>query len=234
MKLYRFHLGDYAAHTKHLSLLEDLAYRRMLDLYYTQEAPLPSDPKKIARLIGMTDHLELVELVLSEFFQDTDKGWKNVRCEEEIAGLREMQTAGRRGATKRWGGHRDANGVAMGTPMGTLSIPHTPPHEDPNATNTNTNTNTIKRESVCAPALGAFPSPEQAELFCQGSGLPTAHVKEWHSNRSSQGWVKGNGIPITNWHADLKSWIYRQAREDIAKGRKASKPAAMSKYAEAF
>ncbi len=42
MNYYPFHLGDYAAHTKHLGLLEDLAYRRMIDLYYTTEKPLPN------------------------------------------------------------------------------------------------------------------------------------------------------------------------------------------------
>ena len=32
MNFFPFHIGDYAAHTKHLSLLEDLTYRRLLDL----------------------------------------------------------------------------------------------------------------------------------------------------------------------------------------------------------
>jgi uncharacterized protein YdaU (DUF1376 family) len=221
MKLYRFHLGDYSAHTKHLTLLEDLAYRRMLDLYYTQEAPLPAESKKIARLIGMADHLDLVESVLTEFFQDTPEGWRNDRCEEEIAGFTEMKNAGRKGAAKRWGGNRVPNGEAMGSLC--------PPHEDPNATNTNTNTNI---ESIGAGK--SFPSIEEAEAFCKGQHLPTGFVQEWHSNRASQGWVKGNGIPITNWQADLKSWIYRQAREDIAKGRTSTKAAGQSKYADAF
>lgn len=233
MKLYRFHLGDYSAHTKHLTLLEDLAYRRMLDLYYTQEAPLPAESKKIARLIGMADHLDLVESVLTEFFKDTPEGWRNDRCEEEIAGLEEMKSAGRRGAEKRWGGYRDPNGVAIGTPMGSPSIPQCTPirvgYEDPNATNTNTNTII---ESIGAGK--SFPSIEEGEAYCKGSGMPATHVAEWHSNRASQGWVKGNGIPITNWQADLKSWIYRQAREDIAKGRGATKAAGQSKYADAF
>lgn len=84
MNYYSFHLGDYAAHTRHLSLLEDLAYRRMLDLYYTSEAPLPSDPAKVARLIGMRDHMQEVTDVLSEFFVKSDAGHMSARCEREI------------------------------------------------------------------------------------------------------------------------------------------------------
>ncbi|NDH69342.1 MAG: DUF1376 domain-containing protein, partial [Gammaproteobacteria bacterium] len=33
MHYYQFHIGDYKSHTHHLSLLEDLAYRRLLDFY---------------------------------------------------------------------------------------------------------------------------------------------------------------------------------------------------------
>jgi uncharacterized protein YdaU (DUF1376 family) len=41
VNFYSFHIGDYAAHTRHLTPIEDIAYRRMLDLYYTSEKPLP-------------------------------------------------------------------------------------------------------------------------------------------------------------------------------------------------
>jgi len=84
MNYYSFHLGDYAAHTRHLSLLEDLAYRRMLDLYYTTEAALPADPAKVARLIGMRDHMQEVTDVLAEFFTKSDDGYLSNRCEREI------------------------------------------------------------------------------------------------------------------------------------------------------
>ena len=55
MNYYPFNVGDYAAHTAHLDMLEDLAYRRMLDLYYRTEQALPSDWRQIARLIRMDD-----------------------------------------------------------------------------------------------------------------------------------------------------------------------------------
>lgn len=85
MNYYSFHIGDYAVHTRHLSPMEDLAYRRLLDLYYTREGALPPDTLVIARLLGMKDHYPEVENVLCEFFLQNEDGWSHERCDEEIA-----------------------------------------------------------------------------------------------------------------------------------------------------
>jgi uncharacterized protein YdaU (DUF1376 family) len=71
---YPFHLGDYAAHTAHLEPMEDLAYRRMLDLYYLRECALPAEPAEVARLIRMRGNVAEVEAVLREFFTSDDAG----------------------------------------------------------------------------------------------------------------------------------------------------------------
>jgi uncharacterized protein YdaU (DUF1376 family) len=89
---FPFHLGDYTAHTAHLELLEDLAYRRMLDAYYLREGPLPNEIAEIGRLIRMRANLSDVEAVLKEFFYETAEGWRNDRADEEIAKMREKQT----------------------------------------------------------------------------------------------------------------------------------------------
>ena len=98
MNYYPFHLGDYAAHTAHLEPMEDLAYRRMLDLYYRTEIPLPSDWRDIARLIRMKDHGQAIESVLSEFFDLTDAGWSHARCDAEIAKMHDKQAKARASA----------------------------------------------------------------------------------------------------------------------------------------
>ena len=90
---FPFHIGDYAAHTRHLSLLEDLAYRRLIDLYYTREAALPIDAAQTARLIAMRDQVAEVEVVLNEFFTATADGWIHARCDDEIAAMRAKQKA---------------------------------------------------------------------------------------------------------------------------------------------
>lgn len=87
MNYYPFHVGDYMTHTAHLSPLEDLAYRRLLDLYYISETCLPPDAAACARKIRMRDSLAEVQQVLSEFFTETPEGWRSQRCDEEIERL---------------------------------------------------------------------------------------------------------------------------------------------------
>lgn len=84
MHYYSFNIGDYTSHTAHLSPVEDIAYRRLLDLYYQTELPIPNDIQAVCRLIRMRDHADDVEQVLSEFFTLTDEGWTSARCSREI------------------------------------------------------------------------------------------------------------------------------------------------------
>ena len=90
MNYYPFHLGDYAADTSHLEPMEDLAYRRMLDLYYRTEKPLP-EPSEIARLIRMRDHAATIRDVLNEFFVSSPDGFRHARCDAEIAKMQDKQ-----------------------------------------------------------------------------------------------------------------------------------------------
>jgi len=53
MHYYQFNIGDYKSHTEHLSEMEDLTYRRLLDWYYLHETPIPLEIKETARQIRM-------------------------------------------------------------------------------------------------------------------------------------------------------------------------------------
>ena len=97
---YKFHIGDYITHTKHISDAEDLAYRRLLDLYYMSEKPIPLDVKMVARKIGM--EIEETESVLVEFFELQDDGYHNNRADVEIAKY-QSQVATNREIGKRGG-----------------------------------------------------------------------------------------------------------------------------------
>jgi uncharacterized protein YdaU (DUF1376 family) len=115
MHYYQFHIGDYKSHTHHLSLLEDLAYRRLLDFYFLHENPIKH--RDIARQIGMRDHEEDVMTVLNEFFISTPEGFVNPRADKEIKQYKEFAEAGKRGAAKRWG--TPPNEGAISTPNAT-------------------------------------------------------------------------------------------------------------------
>ncbi|CAB4152735.1 Protein of unknown function DUF1376 [uncultured Caudovirales phage] len=85
MNYYPFHIGDYISHTSHLSDAEDLAYRRMIDLYYQTEEPF-KDIAWVARRIKSTS--EIVKLLLEEFFEFDSDVWRSKRADEEIAKYR--------------------------------------------------------------------------------------------------------------------------------------------------
>ncbi|WP_447898013.1 YdaU family protein [Stenotrophomonas sepilia] len=108
MNYFELHLGDYAAATAHLSLIEDAIYSRLLRRYYLQEEALPADVKQVARLAGARsqEELEAVQVVLDEFFTLTDTGWHNKRADEEIERYQAKQDKARASAAARW--NRDA------------------------------------------------------------------------------------------------------------------------------
>lgn len=105
MNYYPFHIGDYTAHTARLSLMEDLAYRRLIDAYYLAERPFNGCSTDVAREIGMMDQIESVNYVLGKFFQQTETGFSHERCDLEIAIFREKQAkasaAGKASAQQR-------------------------------------------------------------------------------------------------------------------------------------
>ena len=84
MHYYQFNIGDYSSHTSRLSNIEDLAYRRLLDLYYLNERPFNGCSTDVAREIGLSDHQVEVDYILSKFFTKTDDEWCNKRCDDEL------------------------------------------------------------------------------------------------------------------------------------------------------
>jgi uncharacterized protein YdaU (DUF1376 family) len=84
---YKRHIGDYAAATRHLSLLEHGVYGMLLDVYYTTEKPLPVDERAVFRLVGARseDERQAVTTILGEFFTSAPDGFHQTRCDEEIA-----------------------------------------------------------------------------------------------------------------------------------------------------
>lgn len=151
MNFYPFHLGDYVAHTAHLDPLEDIAYRRLLDLYYQRESALVGNAEQLARMIRMRGYEEIVERVLREFFERDADGaglltpmWRNRRADIEIAKYRSMKDGGKKGAEKRWGkkppvgpaaGQADASakGGEIPSPIPPPCPPHTGSQSPPNA-----------------------------------------------------------------------------------------------------
>ena len=105
MHYYQFHIGDYATHTRHLTPIEDIAYRRLLDIYYLHERPLSDCLTTVARQINMREYETEVDLILTEFFDHIDGGYINRRADKEIqhykAKVEQASKAGKASAERR-------------------------------------------------------------------------------------------------------------------------------------
>lgn len=84
MNFFPFHPGDYMLRTAHLDPIEDLAYRRLIDLYYVNEAPLTGTPEELARVIRLRSNTTEVAAVLREFFAEEDGTWNHSHCDDVI------------------------------------------------------------------------------------------------------------------------------------------------------
>lgn len=106
------HFGDWARDTVHLSMLEDGAYNRLVDLYYVREAPLPAEVAACCRLARAVTKPErdAVKSVLAEFFELTPEGWRHKRCESEIERFRSKSGKASASARARWGAPKPQSG----------------------------------------------------------------------------------------------------------------------------
>jgi len=132
---FPFHIGDYLAATSHLSNDEDLAFRRILDIYYHTELPIPLDTKWVAKRLRVS--VESIESVLQDLFTKQDDGFHHKRCDEEITKYKSFTISGKKGAEVRWG--KDKGRVAIGgasggdrEPIGCLSNPNSNQNQNQN------------------------------------------------------------------------------------------------------
>lgn len=177
MNYYERHIGDYLKDTAHLSLIEHGVYTRLLDVYYTREAPLPS--VDVARLIGARtrDERSAMEVVLAEFFIRDGDTYRQARCDREIARLQDKRSKASASANARWSkrepqsdGIANASPDAMRTDMRTHSEGNArapvPRHQTPD-----TKEEKNPPASRVPPETGPAIKPERASA--RGSRLPT-------------------------------------------------------------
>ena len=168
MNYYKFNIGDYAAATRHLTMIEHGAYRLLLDVYYTSEQPLPSDARAAARKAGARskDEIAAVEVVLNEFFTLTPDGWVQPRCDAEIAGYQAKaetnRAVGKRGGRPK----KETKTVSDGNPEITQTVSENNPQETLNKNHKprTINQEPIKNTSACARPPDGVPDPVWADF----------------------------------------------------------------------
>lgn len=103
MFYFSFHITDYRAATAHLSNEEDLAYRRLIEMYYDTEQPIPVDTQWVSKRLRVGS--EVIDTVLKDMFELTEEGWRHARCDKEIAHYHQLaernRANGKRGGRPR-------------------------------------------------------------------------------------------------------------------------------------
>lgn len=100
MKEYKFYVEAYRKNTDHLQDADDLALRRMLDICYLTEKPLPLDIDEIVDLVKLDR--DIVEPVVTEFFYLAEDGWHNLGAEKQIEKWQKVRDKNRRNIANRW------------------------------------------------------------------------------------------------------------------------------------
>lgn len=93
MHYYRFFINDYRSSTSHLTNDEDLAYRRLLDMYYDTETPIPTETEWVSRRLRLGS--QVVLSVLADFFVLEADGWHHPVCDEVIRDYRAQKSVNR-------------------------------------------------------------------------------------------------------------------------------------------
>jgi hypothetical protein len=173
MHYYQFNIGDYIKNTLHLSVMEDIAYRRLLDLYYDSEQPIPTDIPKVSRRLRMD--CDVVQSVLDEFFELTEDGYRNHRADLEILDYQEYLAK------------QKANGLKGGRPKKTQLKPTDNPSQtqnNPKHSHQTTNTNHKPDISICPP-IGGLPNCDHEKVIAlYHQHLPTLRkVEVWNDAR---------------------------------------------------
>jgi uncharacterized protein YdaU (DUF1376 family) len=198
MHYFQFNIGDYQSHTAHLSDIEDLAYRRLLDWYYLHESPIPLDINEVSRQIRMRPHSDCIASVLNEYFSHTSDGWIHHRANKEIAKVGEKSEKASESAKARWSKIKHANAL--------------PTQSDSNATHNTLpiTQNTVVKQNRGSRLQADFCLTNDWKEFCRAerSDLDPQKVFDgfkdyWIAKPGQQG-VK------LDWFATWRNWVRNQ------------------------
>jgi uncharacterized protein YdaU (DUF1376 family) len=202
MHYYSFHVSDNIHDTAHLSAYEDLAFRRLLDLYYTSEKPIPNRTHEVARRIRMSNQEGAVQTVLEEFFMfDMENDcWFHKRCDETIAAY--QAKAERNREVGKLGGRPKANPDA--NPQKTQTVSKDNPNQEPITNNhkpikeDKQRGTRLAQDWVLSKSLGEWAQSERPDLNIRQTA---EQFKDYWIAQPGQKGVK------LDWPATWRNWV---------------------------
>ena len=119
MHYYQHHIGDHARASYHLTNEEDLAFRRLKDMYHETEMPIPLDIDSVARRLRL--ETQWVISVLKDFFFEGADGWHMAEIDAAIAAYR--KNAAKNAENGKKGGRPKGKNEPSENPVGYESHP---------------------------------------------------------------------------------------------------------------
>ena len=213
MHYYQFNIGDYIKNTLHLSVEEDIAYRRLLDLYYDSEQPIPKDIPKVSRRLRLGS--DVIQSVLDEFFELTEFGYRNHRADLEIASYHEYMAK------------QKANGMKGGRPKKTQQEPT----DNPNQTQNNPKHSQQPTTNNHKPDISICPPSGEPEI---GNGLPKCNhqgvIDLYHKHLPTL-------RKVEVWNDARKGYLrqrWREVADELSKTKEIGAPDILGWFAEFF
>jgi uncharacterized protein YdaU (DUF1376 family) len=210
---YSHHIGDYLTDTAHLSILEDGAYRRLMDRYYSTETPINSDETALFRVLRARspEEQEAVRVVLEEFFDLTEAGWTHKRCDAEIEAFRAKSGKAAEAANKRWSKPSDASAMPTHSERNADAMPTK--NQEPRTNNqepTKSRTGATQRAS----RLPADWTPTAEDIsFCKAERQdldPHETGKRFADYWHAVGDAKGRKL---DWPATWRNWVRNEKQQ---------------------
>jgi uncharacterized protein YdaU (DUF1376 family) len=95
MHFYPHNIADFNNATRHLTRVQRSVYRDAIEHYYDKEKPLDKDLDRLQKrlLCFYDDEKDALNYILDEFFELTEAGYYNERCEREIEKFRANTSA---------------------------------------------------------------------------------------------------------------------------------------------
>ena len=201
MHYYNFNIGDYMKHTLHLTPEEDLTYRRLLDMYYDTESPIPNNIPSVSRRLRMDS--KIVESVLNEFFEVSPEGYKNYRADGEIADYHKFLE--KQKANGRLGGRPKKGKKPIANPDLTQSEPKKSLNNKQQTTN-----NIGAAKATKGTRFDLISIPEDWVLFCKKERSDLNPTVVFDGFRDYWVSVPGQKGVKLDWSATWRNWVRNQ------------------------
>ncbi len=201
MHYYQFSIGDYRAATAHLTNEEDLAYRRLLDMYYDTEQKIPLDTQWVSRRLRVDAHV--VKDVLNDMFVQHEDGWFHARCADVIEQYHAMAEKNR--ANGRLGGRKKNPVGSDSQPIAKATINQEPI----------TNNHKPKRENATVVATPVGVSESVWQDFVKHRKAKKAQVTQTVVDGIAKqaqiaGWTLDDALKevvLRNWQSFKADWV---------------------------